>query len=429
MLKEKRLQYLPKVPPSLKKLAKGTPLKVGVLLSGGPAAGGHNVIAGLFDGIKEIHPDSELVGFLGGFSGVLENRRKSLTKKEIDPFRNMGGFDLLGSGRTKVETPEQIQVVKANMKGLDTLIVIGGDDSNTNAAILVEEGLRVIGIPKTIDGDLRSADIEMSFGFDSACKTYSELIGNICRDALSSRKYYHVIKLMGRSASHIALECALQTKPNLVLIGEEKRKLGEIVDEIVDLIRRRKAAGKEYGVILVPEGLIEFVPEIKELIEQPKVDSHGNITVSQIATEQLLISLVKKKIDFTAQDHFFGYEGRCCFPSNFDANYGYSLGKLAAEAARDQLSGVIAAIKHLAKPVEHWEPKLVPIASLMHEEMRNGKRKRVIAKALVDLKGPLYQAYLKQKKSWEIDDHYCYPGPIQFFGDPALTDTVPLSMR
>jgi diphosphate--fructose-6-phosphate 1-phosphotransferase len=445
------------------------PLKVGVFFSGGQAAGGHNVISGLFDALKQIHPHSELVGFLDGPKGVLENRRKILGADAIAPYRNQGGFDLIGSGRLKIETKEQFALALKNTQDLDGLIVIGGDDSNTNAALLAEffaaggAKTRVVGVPKTIDGDLRSQDIEMSFGFDSACKTYAELIGNIAKDALSAKKYYHFIKLMGRSASHITLECALQTQPNLALIAEEGKSLADIVDEIVDLICRRKEQGKEYGIILVPEGLIEFIPEIQTLIQElnqilakgeplsklspaslavfndlpEKIqkqltmerDSHGNVQVSLIETELLLIDKVKKKCPhLQVIQHFLGYEGRSCLPSNFDANYCYALGLLAALCVRDDLTGVIGSVQHLRGPIDNWHFKAVPISRLIHFEMRQGKEKPVIQKTLVDMKGSSFIEFSRRRVSWQLEDHYIAPGPIQFFGDPQLTDTVPVTL-
>ena len=459
-------------------LAKGTsklssPLKVGVFFSGGQASGGHNVIAGLFHAIKSAAPSSQLFGFLNGPSGVVDKKVRELKEKEIAFFFNQGGFDLIGSGRTKIETASQLEsaLKTCTEMSLDGLVVIGGDDSNTNAAVLAEYFLqkgcntKVIGVPKTIDGDLQSPDLPISFGFDTACKTYSELIGNIARDALSAKKYYHFIKLMGRSASHIALECALSTHPNLALIGEERKSLDAIVEEIASLIERRREAGKEYGVILIPEGLIEFIPEIQELIGSlnqllaaggdavaklpskqqalfhrlpEKIqkqlllerDPHGNVQVAQIDTQELLIELVTQKLTkpFFAQGHFFGYEGRACFPSNFDATYCYALGRFAALAIRDHLTGVICTIQNLAKKVEEWRFKAVPIVRMMHLEMRKGKEKPVIQKALVDLKGAPFAAFGASRKSWEIDDSYQYPGPIQFFGDPDLTDAVPLTL-
>ncbi len=411
--------------------------KIGVVFSGGQAAGGHNVIAGIFDSGWTV------IGFLNGPSGIVENQSKEI--RDIEQVRNQGGFDLIGSGRTKIETEEQMvsSLKTCQSHGLDGLVIIGGDDSNTNAAILAEYFLangcktRVIGVPKTIDGDLRSDDIEISFGFDSACKTYSEIIGNIARDAISAKKYYHFIKLMGRSASHIALECALMTQPNLTLISEERRSLEEIIGQIVDLIERRYAIGKTYGVILIPEGLIEFVPELGEMIKDLPLekDPHGNVEVSKIQTEKLILDLVKKELKkrdfggkFNAQDHFLGYEGRACMPTNFDANYTYALGKLAAAAVREELTGVICAIQHLNQPPQQWEMKMVPIVQLMHLEMRSGKEKPVIKKAMVDIKGKAFVNFSCSRKTWELRDDYRYPGPIQFFGSEDVTDSVPLSL-
>lgn len=441
-------------------------MKIGVLFSGGQAAGGHNVLIGLFEALE---PGSHLIGFLDGPSGLLKNQFIELTKEILAPYRNQGGFDLLGSGRTKIETPEQFaQALKTvNAHHLDGLVIIGGDDSNTNAALLAEQFLAdkcktsVIGVPKTIDGDLRSEKIEISFGFDSACKTYSEAIGNIGKDVLSAKKYYHFIKLMGRSASHIALECALSTRPNLVLIGEEvaekKLTLKDLTDEICDLICKRKEAGKEYGLIVLPEGLIEFIPEMKELmrttnpLEVPffqdlpdpiqkqlllERDPHGNVQVSQIETESLLIELVKRELKkrkftgkFSPVAHFFGYEGRACTPSNFDANYTYALGRLAALGLREKITGGICSIQHLRQPPEKWTCEIVPILTLMDMELRHGTDKPVIRKALVDLKGKPFAEFARARASWRIEDHYLSPGPIQFFGDPDLTDAPPRTMK
>jgi len=524
LLQKKRLEYVPRVPKSLKnlnevsfvpdeakppsenlkklfphtygqkayRLAKGKgealkPLKVGVVFSGGQAAGGHNVIAAIYDAITQFDPKSKVIGFLDGPRGIVNNQWTELKGGQIAEVRNQGGFDLIGSGRVKIETPDQLASSLKNVQEheLDGLVIIGGDDSNTNAAVLAEYFIgkkcktRVVGVPKTIDGDLRSEDIEVSFGFDTACRTYSELIGNIARDACSAKKYYHFIKLMGRSASHITLECALSTRPNLALIGEEKKSLEEIVREIADLVCRRSEAGKDYGIVLIPEGLIEFIPEMKAMIAElnqlfghqqaltsekasdllkgesralfsnlpEKIqkqllldrDPHGNIQVSQIETEQLVMDLVKKelkkrseegkyKAKFSAQEHFLGYEGRAGMPTNFDANYCYALGLAAATAIRDGLTGMICSVQNLTRSPEEWNLKAVPIIQLMHLETRLGKEKPVIEKALVDLEKGAYVRFSRARKSWELEDHYRYPGPIQFFGDPDITDAVPLSL-
>lgn len=451
-------------------------MNVGVIFSGGQAAGGHNVISGLYDGLSQFHMNSQILGFLDGPSGLIDNKYRQITASLIDSFRNVGGFDMIGSGRTKIETDEQFQKAAktAREHQLDAIIVIGGDDSNTNAALLAEYFLhnelptRVIGVPKTIDGDLRCEDIEISFGFDSACKTYSEMIGNIGRDALSAKKYYHFIKLMGRSASHITLECALQTHPNISIIGEEGQSLSQVVSSIADLISERKEIGKEYGIVLLPEGLIEFIPEFKSLIqslnhlianqktpnelEEPhrsffasipekfqqqllmERDSHGNVQVSQIETEQLILSLVKQEmkkraIQFNPLHHFFGYEGRSCFPTNFDANYCYSLGLFAALCVREEATGVILAMKNMKRSPQEWEPRAVPIVRLIGFELRSGKQKPVIAKTLVDLHGRAYHYYCQKKVKWRLDDRFVSPGPIQFFGDSELTDSIPISLN
>ena len=472
-------------------------LRVGVVFSGGQAAGGHNVIAGLFDALKTLHPESKLFGFLDGPSGIIEGKQKELTAEAILPYRNQGGFDLIGSGRVKVETAEQLQAALNVVQALklDGLVIIGGDDSNTNAAVLAEYFLskgsqtKVIGVPKTIDGDLKNAYVEIPFGFDTACKTYAEQIGNIARDALSARKYTHFIKLMGRTASHIALECALAVQPNLTLIGEEcaakNQTLGEVVNEVATLICKRAEVGKNFGVILIPEGLIEFLPDMKTLIaelnaqaaslgaasfgEKPdpqtvaakltplsktcflslperiqnqlllERDPHGNVQVSLIETELLLIQLVKKELakrqkegsykgKFVPVQHFFGYEGRAGFPTNFDANYCTALGFTAALLISTGHTGYMAAVLNLTSPVEKWEIAGVPITMLMHLEKRKEKLKPVIEKALVDLQGKVFMHFQEAREDWATEDHYRFQGPIQFSGDPVLTDSLPLSM-
>lgn len=466
-------------------VAQAPALRVGVVLSGGQAAGGHNVISGLFDALKKMHPHSHLFGFLGGPSGIIENSYKELDAALLAHFRNMGGFDLIGSGRTKIETPEQLDAALKNCTALslDGLVIIGGDDSNTNAAILAEYFLShgsntvVVGVPKTIDGDLKNVYVNASFGFDTACKIYSEMIGNICRDALSAKKYTHFIKLMGRSASHIALECALQTHANVTLIGEEiaakKMTLQQITEYLCDVIHKRAEQGKHYGVILIPEGVVEFVPEMKQLIQElnsllaqgetevvnklsksarsaydylPKEiaeqllldrDPHGNVQVSHIATEQLFIHTVKKALQnrkefkgkFSAVGHFFGYEGRCGYPSNFDANYCYALGFTTAALIANGLTGYMSVVQNLAESSEEWEPAGIPLTIMMDIEERKGKKKPVIKKALVNLEGEPFKHFISHREEWAIQDCYRFPGPIQLFGPSALCNETTFTLR
>jgi len=474
------------------------PLNVGVALSGGQAPGGHNVITGLYDGIKALHHKSRLYGFKGGPKGIFTENYEILSGTVINAYRNTGGFDMIGSGRDKIEKPEQLSACRAACEklSLDALVIIGGDDSNTNAAVLAEYFLKegnqtvVIGIPKTIDGDLRSRMIEISFGFDTACKLYSELIGNICRDAMSARKYWHFIKMMGRSASHVTLECALETHPNIALIGEEADEknmtLAQVVEDIAHVVIKRSKAGKNFGVCLVPEGLIEFIPEIRALIgelntilaEHDKYfqtikdfsnqqefinhklsressfvfsslpariqnqllldrDSHGNVQVSKIETENLLIEQVREllaewaaegKIDekisknFSTQNHFLGYEGRCSFPSNFDADYTYALGRTAALLCMFRNTGYMAAVTGLVKPVSQRGACGVPLTSLMNVEIRKGKKAPVIKKALVDTGGKAFRLFADNRSQWEIEDDYVFPGPIQYFGPSEISD-------
>ncbi len=466
---------------------KHAPLKVGVVLSGGQAPGGHNVIAGLYDALKKLNAASQLIGFCGGPSGIIQNKAIDITDILLASYRNQGGFDIIGSGRTKIETSDDfVAAHKAvTARNLDALVIIGGDDSNTNGAFLAEylkkvgSKTRVIGVPKTIDGDLKNEFIEISFGYDTACKVYSEMIGNIAKDTLSAKKVYYFIKLMGRSASHITLECALLTQPNLALVGEEVEKEGKTLDgvteEIVDMIVRRAALGKDYGVVLIPEGLIEFIPEVKRLIAelngllakgQPSGDvvgqlsaeaahcfgvlpegiqqqllldrdPHGNVQVSKIETERLFIELVKKRLQvlgkagtyrgkFSAQPCFYGYEGRSALPSNFDAEYCYALGHVAALLADGGANGYICCVNNLAKPVEEWTAGGVALASMLHLEQRSGKSKAVIKKALVDLSGNIFRRYKQLSPGWVESDSYLCPGPIQFFGDRAITDSPPL---
>ncbi|MCL2293435.1 MAG: diphosphate--fructose-6-phosphate 1-phosphotransferase [Spirochaetes bacterium] len=480
------------------------PLSVGFVLSGGQAPGGHNVIAGIFDSLKKINPDSRLFGFLGGPQGILDDKVMEITKEIIDDYRNTGGFDLVGSGRTKIETDEEfeksLQVCKS--RKLDALVIIGGDDSNTNAAFLTEyfaaknENITVIGVPKTIDGDLKTDLIEASFGFDTAAKTYSELIGNVERDSKSAKKYWHFIKLMGRSASHITLECALQTQPNCAVISEEvkskNQSLQNVIDDIAKIVMQRGNNKENFGVVLIPEGLIEFIPEIGALIKEinkllgdneeliasmvgeskkqalwlinnlspsssivfsslPKFikeqllmdrDPHGNVQVSRIETEKLVESMVEKRLlqlkqageykgKFSSMTHFFGYEGRCAFPSNFDADYCYSLGYCATALIAAGLTGYMTSITGLSKPVSEWVPGGVPISLLMTTEERKGKMKPVIKKALVELDGAPFKTFAKNRDEWAIKTSFTYPGAIQYFGPDEVCNkpTITLTLE
>ena len=476
-------------------------LAIGVLLSGGPAPGGHNVIAGLYDCLKKGSPESCLIGFKGGPGGLVDDKYIAITGDIVDSYRNTGGFDMVGSGRTKIETEEQFEkaLATARRHSLDAIVVVGGDDSNTNAALLAEyfasngAAITVVGVPKTIDGDLKSEWIEASFGFDTATKTYSELIGNICRDAPSGRKYWHFIRLMGRSASHIALECALQTRPNVALVSEEVEAKGMSLSQVVDLIAAsvvsRAAKGENFGVVLIPEGLIEFVPEMKVLIAdinellarhegefkaisgadaqiafvserlspesaglyaslpgdiQAQLcwdrDPHGNVQVSRIETEKLLVSMVRARLGklaeegtykgkFDWQTHFMGYEGRCAFPTNFDADYCYSLGFTACLLALYGFSGYIASIRNLSAPANEWIPGGIPLVSMMNIEHRHGSDKPVIRKALVELDGKPFAEFAGQRDKWALSSDYRLPGPIQYFGPPAVTDMPSLILQ
>ena len=537
-LQEVRLQYQPKLPESLKhgiaslimkegektkavkdedKIEKlfpncyGTPIvefqydsnthneteekNIGVILSGGQAPGGHNVISGLYDALKNANKNNKLYGFLGGPSGIIEGNYIEFDDKKIDEYRNTGGFDIIGSGRTKLETEQQFEKAlnvckKLNIKGI---VIIGGDDSNTNACMLAEwlkarnTGIQVVGCPKTIDGDLKNDQIEISFGFDTATKTYGELIGNIQRDANSAKKYWHFIKIMGRSASHVALEAALQTQPNITLISEEveneKMSLDQIVTYIADVVAKRSQMGKNFGIAVIPEGLIEFIPEMKSMIANlndlmanlekntnytnanneekfaiiekeldsnnkhvfaslPQLikaqllmdrDPHGNVQVSKIETEKLLIEMVKTKLSqmkkegkfngkFSDQAHFFGYEGRCAFPSNFDADYCYSLGYNAFALLNFGLTGYLSSIKNLTKEAKDWVAGGVPLTMMMNMEKRHGVFKPVIQKALVDLNGPVFKQLKQNRENWAMNDEYLFPGAIQYFGPAAVCD-------
>ena len=475
------------------------PMNVGVILSGGQAPGGHNVISGIFDGIKRLNPANRLYGFLLGPGGLVDHNYMELTKEIIDEYRNTGGFDMIGSGRTKLETEDQfesgIQIIRE--LGIKALVIIGGDDSNTNACVLAEYyaaknyGVQVIGCPKTIDGDLKNDQIETSFGFDTACKTYSEVIGNIQRDANSAKKYWHFIKLMGRSASHIALECALEVQPNVCLISEEIQEKGLSLDDIVtyiaEAVKLRAEDGNNFGTVLIPEGLIEFIPAMNKLIgelndvlssavyasAQPKDnvawlldgnlspentrtlallptafaqqltgerDPHGNVQVSLIETEKLLSEMVAQKLDqwkkqgkyngkFAALHHFFGYEGRCAAPSNFDADYCYSLGVSASELISNGKTGYMAIVKKTTRPAAEWVAGGVPITMMLNMERRNGKMKPVIRKALVDLNGAPFKTFVAHRDEWKRQTAYVYPGPIQYFGPSEVCDRTTETLR
>ena len=468
---------------------------VGVILSGGQAPGGHNVVCGLYDALKATNPENVLIGFKGGPSGLLDNDFIVFDDEYINQFRNTGGFDIIGSGRTKLETQEQFAVVVENCKnhGVNALVIIGGDDSNTNAAVLAEycaahnTGIQVIGCPKTIDGDLKNEDIECSFGFDTATKTYSEIIGNIERDANSAKKYWHFIKVMGRSASHVALECALQTQPNICLIGEEvaakKMSLASIADYIADSVAARAAKGMNFGVAIIPEGIVEFVPEfsvliaeINELLAGEKADKfntlatwaekyafieagltresmavfailpesiqqqlflerdpHGNVQVSLIESEKLFSALVKDNLaarkaagtyngKFGTHHHFLGYEGRCAFPSNFDADYCYSLGYNAAMLIQYGYTGYLSKVSNLSKPAEEWVAGGMPITKMMNIERRHGADKPVIRKALVELDGAPFKFFEAHRAEWAVETCFTYPGAIQYFGPSEVCD-------
>ena len=469
-------------------------INVGVILSGGQAPGGHNVISGLFDGLKSLNKANRLYGFLMGPGGLVDHNYMGLTGDIIDQYRNTGGFDIIGSGRTKLETVDQFEKGLEIIKELNirAIVIIGGDDSNTNACVLAEyykakgAGVQVIGCPKTIDGDLKNDWIETSFGFDTACKVYSEVIGNIQRDTNSAKKYWHFIKLMGRSASHIALECALQTQPNYCIISEEveanNKSLNDIVAEIAQVVADRAADGNNFGSVLIPEGLIEFIPAMKKLIAElndmlakfPEIkdmepdaqhqfvvnqlnpenaetfsslplevarqlsldrDPHGNVQVSLIETEKLLSEMVAKKLadmkeegkfvgKFAAQHHFFGYEGRCADPSNFDADYCYALGYNAAQLVKCGATGYMSSIRNLSKPSIQWIAGGIPITMMMNIERRHGEDKPVIRKALVDLNGKPFQEFAKNRAKWAKETCYVYPGPIQYFGPDEVCNAT-----
>ena len=476
---------------------------VGVILSGGQAPGGHNVIAGLYDALKNANSANKLYGFLGGPSGIIDGKYVEFDDEFINAYRNTGGFDIIGSGRTKLETEEQFEKSLAVCKKLNisAVVIIGGDDSNTNAAMLAEwfvkhnAGIQVIGCPKTIDGDLKNEQIEISFGFDTATKTYAELIGNIERDANSAKKYWHFVKIMGRSASHVALEAALQTQPNITLISEEvqekKMSLSSIIDYMTDIIVKRANAGKNFGIAVIPEGLIEFIPEMGSMIsnlndimatlendpafvnattirdkfdivenrledENAKVykslptlikgqlladrDPHGNVQVSKIETEKLLIEMISTRLDelkeegsfigkFSAQSHFFGYEGRCAFPSNFDADYCYSLGFNAFALINFGLTGYLSSVRNLTEPANDWIAGGVPLTMMMNMERRHGEMKPVIKKALVELDGPVFKKLEENREDWALNDRYLFPGAIQYFGPSSVCDITTVTLQ
>ena len=476
---------------------------VGVILSGGQAPGGHNVIAGLYDALKNANSANKLYGFLGGPSGIIDGKYVEFDDEFINAYRNTGGFDIIGSGRTKLETEEQFEKSLAVCKKLNisAVVIIGGDYSNTNAAMLAEwfvkhnAGIQVIGCPKTIDGDLKNEQIEISFGFDTATKTYAELIGNIERDANSAKKYWHFVKIMGRSASHVALEAALQTQPNITLISEEvqekKMSLSSIIDYMTDIIVKRANAGKNFGIAVIPEGLIEFIPEMGSMIsnlndimatlendpafvnattirdkfdivenrledENAKVykslpalikgqlladrDPHGNVQVSKIETEKLLIEMISTRLDelkeegsfigkFSAQSHFFGYEGRCAFPSNFDADYCYSLGYNAFALISFGMTGYLSSVRNLTESADKWIAGGVPLTMMMNMEKRHGEMKPVIQKALVRLDGPVFKQLQDNREDWAMNDRYLFPGAIQYFGPSSVCDITTVTLQ
>ncbi len=480
-------------------VANNTKMNVGVILSGGQAPGGHNVITGLFDTIKKLNPENRLYGFILGPGGLVDHNYKELTKEIIDEYRNTGGFDMIGSGRTKLEEVEQFEKGLEIIKQLDikALVIIGGDDSNTNACVLAEyyaaknTGVQVIGCPKTIDGDLKNEQIETSFGFDTATKTYAELIGNIERDCNSARKYWHFIKVMGRSASHIALECALQCQPNICIVSEEVEQkdmtLNDVIDQICESIAYRAAHGDNFGTVIIPEGLIEFIPAIGRLIQElndllaahgaeykdldkaaqreyiinhlskanaetfvtlPEGvarqlsldrDPHGNVQVSLIETEKLLSEMCEAKLaewkkdgkyvgKFAPLHHFFGYEGRCATPSNFDADYCYALGTSAAQLIANGKTGYMAIVKNATDEARHWIAGGVPITMMMNMERRNGEMKPVIRKALVDLEGRPFKSLVANREKWAKETCYVYPGPIQYWGPSCVCDQPTMTM-